>query len=68
MTTLKELKQKYSGQAVPEWELVKAGLKPGETTPTPAPEPVRKPGRPKKIETEAEPEVIDEVAPHGDSD
>lgn len=25
--TLKELKHKYSGQAIPEWELVKAGLK-----------------------------------------
>jgi hypothetical protein len=27
MTTLKQLKAKYSGQAVPEWELVAAGLK-----------------------------------------
>lgn len=43
--TLKELKQKYSGQAVPEWELIAAGLKENE------PE-RRKPGRPRK-------EVID---------
>lgn len=44
--TLKELKQKYSGQAIPEWELIAAGLKESSE---PAP---RKPGRPRK-------EVID---------
>ncbi len=43
--TLKELKQKYSGQAIPEWELIAAGLKENEPAP-------RKPGRPRK-------EVID---------
>jgi len=65
MTTLKELKQKYSGQAVPEWELVKAGLKPGETTPTP--EPVRKAKAKKEEVVEAAP-AVDEVTPDGDGD
>lgn len=27
MTDIKQLKAKYSGQAIPEWELVAAGLK-----------------------------------------
>ncbi len=67
MTTLKELKQKYSGQAVPEWELVKAGLKPGETTPTPAPEPVRRAKVKKEEVVEAAP-AVDEVTPDGDGD
>lgn len=32
--TLKELRLKYSGQAIPEWELIKAGLKKPETSET----------------------------------
>jgi len=53
MSTLQELKQKYSGQAVPDWELVAAGLK----EPTVAEPERRKPGRPRK----------EEVMPDGDS-
>lgn len=44
--TLKELKLKYSGQAIPEWELIKAGLKSAETLET---ETKRSPGRPRKV-------------------
>lgn len=55
MTTLKELKAKYSSQAVPDWELVRAGLKEPEAPIEPE---KRKPGRPRK----------EEVTPDGDSD
>lgn len=44
--TLKELKHKYSGQAIPEWELVKAGLKQSDTVEK------RGHGRPKKVVVE----------------
>lgn len=56
MTTLKELKAKYSGQAVPEWELIAAGLKPdGELGETQV-EQVKRRGRPPKAAEEARPE------------
>ena len=46
--TLRQLKQKYSGQAVPEWELVANGLK---DAPAEAEQPKRR-GRPPKVEAE----------------
>lgn len=49
MTTLKELKHKYSGQPVPQWELDKAGL--SETAPRP--EPVE--DKPKRIKQKVKP-------------
>jgi hypothetical protein len=48
MMTLKQLKAKYSGQTVPEWELIANGLK-GDA-PAPA---KRGPGRPPKVEDPA---------------
>jgi len=54
--TLKELKLKYSGQAIPDWELIKAGLKSAETPET---ETKRSPGRPKKsvvIDADSDPD------------
>ena len=53
MFTLRQLKQKYSGQAIPEWELVANGLKDA-----PAEEPKRR-GRPPKVE-DTEPVAGDE--------
>lgn len=44
--SLAKLKQKYSGQAIPEWEL-KALTDPAKAE---APEPEKKRGRPKKVE------------------
>jgi len=49
--TLKELKLRYSGQAIPEWELIKAGLKKLETSETVE---KRSPGRPRKIVIDAD--------------
>lgn len=51
--TLKELKLRYSGQAIPEWELIKAGLKKTETSETVE---KRSPGRPRKIVIDADSE------------
>ncbi len=51
--TLKELKLRYSGQAIPDWELIKAGLKSAETPET---ETKRSPGRPRKIVIDADSE------------
>ncbi len=51
--TLKELKLRYSGQAIPEWELIKAGLKKPETSETVE---KRSPGRPRKIVIDADSE------------
>jgi hypothetical protein len=51
MTTLKNLKMKYSGQPIPEWELIAAGLKEAEQTE----EPAKRRGRPPKVHTEEEP-------------
>ena len=51
--TLKELKLRYSGQAIPEWELIKAGLKKLETSETVE---KRSPGRPRKIVIDADSE------------
>lgn len=48
---LKQLKAKYSGQTIPEWELAAHGLKSGET----GAEPARNRGRPPKAKPEAEP-------------
>lgn len=50
MSTMDELKRKYSGAAVPEWELVKAGLKPGVAPK--AEEPARRKIKLPKIEEE----------------
>lgn len=52
--TLKELKLKYSGQAIPEWELIKAGHKKTETSETVVV--TRSPGRPRKIVIDADSE------------
>lgn len=51
--TLKELKLRYSGQAIPDWELIKAGLKSAETSETVE---KRSPGRPRKIVIDADSE------------
>ena len=65
MVTLSELKRKYSGQAIPEWELIKAGLKqePGKlediiglTDVMRGQSVKRSPGRPRKIVIDADSE------------
>ncbi len=50
MLTLKQLKQKYSGQEVPEWELVVNGLK-GAPAESEAP---KRRGRPPKVDQPAD--------------
>ena len=49
MTDMKALKAKYSGQAIPEWELEAAGLvKPEKVDEAEAP---KRRGRPPKVQT-----------------
>lgn len=49
MTDIKALKAKYSGQAIPEWELEAAGLvKPATADEAEAP---KRRGRPPKVQT-----------------
>lgn len=52
MTTLKQLKEKYSGQAVPDWEFVDAGLKPATVEAAIEAEPPKRRGRPPKAMNE----------------
>lgn len=52
MMTLKQLKAKYSGQTVPEWELIANGLK-DDAQSEDAP---KRRGRPPKVQ-DAEPEA-----------
>lgn len=49
MTTLRQLKEKYSGQVIPDWELEAAGLK---DKPAESEAPKRR-GRPPKVEDPA---------------
>lgn len=52
MSTLDELKRKYSGGTVPDWELEKAGLKPSTGKAEEPPPPRRKIKLPKVEESE----------------